>query len=131
MTNCMICSKPLPKIRISRKLNTCSKKCNEIKRYYLAKNSKEPSHALINQRRKAIKILTVCPPCSPQDMWDDWQMLNRNFIHKNGLGNVFCDDCTPEFQNKMKLQGKCVCDFYPVSIDTKDDLDHPEWVNVR
>lgn len=44
------------------------------------------------------------PMCSTPDQFDNWRALTRT-APPGPLG--FCEDCTRQYQNEMRRQGRC------------------------
>ena len=55
------------------------------------------------------------PECFSRKQWDEWMevAMSRPPSERNG----YCEDCTPEYRDKMKASGKCA---YPNTIFVRD-----------
>ena len=52
------------------------------------------------------KLVKMHYPCATHDQYAEWKSAAR--LHSPAFPGWFCTDCTPEFQERMKADNKCV-----------------------
>lgn len=59
---------------------------------------------------KQLKFPPTKPPCfQSNEQWEEYKALAQSGSYHSNTRETFnyCTDCTPEYQAKMKAQGKC------------------------
>jgi tRNA A37 threonylcarbamoyladenosine dehydratase len=58
---------------------------------------------------KQLKFPPTKPPCfQSNEQWEEYKDLAQDSSHSNTRESFnYCTDCTPQYQAKMKAQGKC------------------------
>lgn len=71
-------------------------------------SSKERARTLTRAIKYAMEIpLDEMPPCfDREEDWRLWHAYNRT-IASSGRASTPCDDCLPEFCQRMKNEGRC------------------------
>lgn len=64
----------------------------------------------------------VTPRCATAAQYEAWEALSK---HTTGLRAGFCSDCTLEYQDRMKREGRC--EHPNVKFDQEGGYMPKEW----
>lgn len=69
----------------------------------------------MSDTRNSNNIGIDVPECFSRKQWDDWRAMAKSYPPYRRDG--YCEDCTPEYRDKMKASGKFA---YPNTIFVRD-----------